>query len=235
MLKILICDDDAAFARQTKSMTADYCREHNIRRQILVCHNGRELDNTQAALVDIAFLDVEMSGESGLNLAARIRENSKKALLIFISSYIEYATFGYEVEAFRYILKKDVEKLFFSCMEAAVEKMGRQSRFFPVKTDLGEEKIPLERIIYIATYGRKMMIKLTDGANRQFYSTMHRLEEELGKKGFIRLQRSFLVNMAHIKKIKSGIALLSDGEELTVSREKYREITAKYLAYRRRE
>ena len=59
----------------------------------------------------ILFLDVKLqNGESGIELGKKLREKSSRAIIIYVSAYIEMAPMGYEVEAFRYLLKKILRK-----------------------------------------------------------------------------------------------------------------------------
>ena len=55
---------------------------------------------------DIAFLDIDMGAYSGLELARHIRSLNLDTILIFVTNYVQYSLEGYEVQAFRYLLKK---------------------------------------------------------------------------------------------------------------------------------
>lgn len=61
---------------------------------------------------DIAFLDIDFEGKryNGIDIARRIRSKRKDAVIIFVTNYIEYAPEGYEINAFRYVLKSEISR-----------------------------------------------------------------------------------------------------------------------------
>ena len=62
--------------------------------------------------------------------------------------------------------------------------------------------------------------------------TLSSLEKELEKYGFLRVHKSYLVNMAHIRKFRSRICLLTDGTALSVSEKNYSQQKQKYLLWK---
>ena len=75
--------------------------------------NGKEFlwDLEKHRLFDIYLLDIEMPDYSGFQLAAAIRDVSLEAVIIFVTSHIEYAIDGYRYSAFRYIPKSKIQEL----------------------------------------------------------------------------------------------------------------------------
>lgn len=68
-----------------------------------------------------------------------------------------------------------------------------------------------------------------------FYGRMEDLTEELEPEGFLRIQKSYLVNMAHIKKLNFDHVLLSNGEELPVSQKRYAQLKIQYLGWKNKQ
>ena len=58
----------------------------------------------------ILFLDIDLGKESGIDLARKMRKMNPEAVLIFVTNFSEYAPEGYEVDAFRYLAKSELEK-----------------------------------------------------------------------------------------------------------------------------
>ena len=80
------------------------------------------------------------------------------------------------------------------------------------------------------------LFTLTDTRSRgYFYASMEDTEKQLAPAGFLRVQRSYLVNMAHIQKLNYDKVILTDGTELPVSQKMYASIKAKYLRWRNRQ
>ncbi len=69
-----------------------------------------EISTQILSSADIAFLDVDYSGKNynGMDIARKLRSLRKDTVIIFVTNFIEYAPEGYEVQAFRYILKREI-------------------------------------------------------------------------------------------------------------------------------
>ena len=102
----------------------------------------------------------------------------------------------------------------------------------------GEQfRIKYQDILYMESRQRVMrLFTLTDTRSRgYFYASMEDTEKQLAPVGFLRVQRSYLVNMAHIQKLNYDKVILTDGTELPVSQKMYSSIKAKYLRWRNRQ
>ena len=97
--------------------------------------------------------------------------------------------------------------------------------------------IKYQDILYMESRQRVMrLFTLTDTRSRgYFYASMEDTEKQLAPVGFLRVQRSYLVNMAHIQKLNYDRVILTDGTELPVSQKMYASIKAKYLRWRNRQ
>lgn len=234
MIRIIICDDDVSFADKIKNMTIEYCRKENIQYKIDVFYSGEDLSVALIQKADLLFLDVEMDGINGIDAAKRIRGYNSELLIVYISSYVEYATFGYNVNAFRYILKNTVDVFFKDCMDSVLIHLKKREEYIEIKVNRDFIKIYLNKIVYFMSQGRKVIIKTTDKLNQEYeyYASLSDIENQLIDKGFLRLQRGYLANMNYINKISKGIAYMVNNEEIFISRENSAEILAKYLSFR---
>lgn len=109
-IKVLVCDDDAAFCKKMadlvrKSQPVDGCSA-----AVTTCCDPIALTDKALGQFDIAFLDIDMGAYSGLELAHHIRSMNLDTILIFVTNYVQYSLEGYEVQAFRYLLKSELEE-----------------------------------------------------------------------------------------------------------------------------
>ena len=72
-------------------------------------------------------------------------------------------------------------------------------------------------------------------AGDHFYGKLEDLTRELEPEGFLRIQKSYLVNMAHIRKLNYDRVILSSGKELTVSQKRYAQIKIRYLGWKNKQ
>ena len=110
-MRLAICDDQVEYLQQT-----DYAVRKLLQGEELlvdVFKNGNNLlKSFKHKPYDIVFLDIEMPEIDGITLAKRLRAISSDVYIVFLTSHIEYALEGYEVNALRYITKPlDASKL----------------------------------------------------------------------------------------------------------------------------
>lgn len=117
-MHILICDDDAAFAAQMDEYISEWFRAREIQVQSTVCTSGEQLLATpELGHYQLAFLDVDLKTTDGIALGRQLRQVAPDIVLVYISAYLEFAPQGYTVNAYRYLLKRDIAAQLPSCLE----------------------------------------------------------------------------------------------------------------------
>lgn len=189
---------------------------------------------------DIALLDIDYIDQNynGIDIAKRLRRFRKDAIIIFVTNFIEYAPEGYEVQAFRYILKRNLKSDLKPYIEQAL--LHLQSNKETLKIQVNGEFIDLliEDILYMEVMQHTVTVYVQRTGVRNgvrsyvVYSTLTDLEEALAERGFLRIHKSYLVNMRHIAKFQSKAAVLDNGTTLRVGEKSYSENKKKYLLWR---
>ena len=109
-MHILICDDDAIFAARVETLVRDFFARRGLQVECTVCHSGEEtLARRDLDLYQVALLDVDLDTMNGISLGKQLRQCSPEICLVYVSAYLEFAPEGYTVNAFRYILKRDLD------------------------------------------------------------------------------------------------------------------------------
>ena len=83
---------------------------------------------------DIAFLDIDMGDSSGIDLARTLRRETPGVVIVFLTNFIQYAPEGFEVQAFRYLLKRDMNEKLIPYFEAASKKSFNKRGFSPFRS-----------------------------------------------------------------------------------------------------
>lgn len=188
------------------------------------------LDNTE---VDLMFLDIQMPGLSGLELS---RSLSKGPKVIFTTAFEQYALEGFKVDALDYLLKPisypeflssvNKAKRWFEHFEKDTIPEARNSIF--VKADYKLVQIEYSNILYIE--GLKDYVKFYLENNEKPVLTlmsMKSLEENLPDSKFMRVHRSFIVNLDKIKTIERNRIVF--GREYIPISENYKEKFHKFV------
>ena len=235
-MHLLICDDDARFAARVEQKVRDELAQRGIPAQITVCTRGEEaLATPHLELYQVALLDVDLDTMNGISLGRQLRQSSPDIALIYISAYLEFAPEGYTVNAFRYILKRDLERQLPSCLDSFLcEQARRGPKTLTIRQNRTETELPYDSIYYLESDLRKINV-YGDAAHQpvcSYYGKLTDLPRELFENGFLRVGRSYVVNMKYIRQISGYQVTLRNGVELGVSRNGYAAIRETYLEWK---
>ena len=136
--------------------------------------------------------------------------------------------------AFRYILKSELERKLPMYLHQALDRLESGREVLKLRVNGELVTIPLPDIRYIESSQHTVIVH-TSAREHTAYVSLSELEEQLEPKGFLRIHKSYLVNMAHLKKYQSQQAVLSDGTVLRVSARSYGAQKEKYLLWKGRQ
>ena len=230
MFRIAICDDSPQWLRRIETLTRTFFQNIKAKYRIDVYQSGEALLQSIATPYDIALLDVNLQSTNGIDVASRLRTTNPQIVLLFVSEYVEYAPFGYEVDAIRYLLKNHLEQSFDRVMREAVKKVQEKHRRYAIVTDAGNVMVKFEDILYVEGQKRKVTYYLqnNDRASYACNESLSDVEERLGTQGFLRTYRTILVNMRHICFLNRSHLTLTDGTDLPISKHNSKEIMQTY-------
>lgn len=232
---ILICDDDASFAARIADYVWDYFTERDIRVSVKVCTSGEQaLKTPELEKYQLAFLDGDMPGMDGIDLGRRLKQKNPKMLLVYLSAYLEFAPQGYTVNAYRYILKRDMPKLLPGCLNDVIEALMDHSKTLTVHCNREKHEIPLDQIYYLESSLRQINVygDIENEPLCTYYGKLTALPQILFENGFLQVGRSDVVNMKYIRQIRNYKVELRNGVELSVTRANYAAIRSAYLEWK---
>lgn len=197
--------------------------------------------NISTQPVDVIFLDIQMPELSGLEFSKVIPVNTR---IIFTTAFSQYALDGYKVNALDYLLKPVSYSDFLAAAQKAYswfekttqatstedvdEKKCEQPDSFFVKSDYKLVRVRFDEVLYIEGLKDYIKIYLTGNAKPLLsLSSMHAVEKHLPAQPFMRIHRSFLVNMNHVEMIERSHIVL-DGKHLPIS-DSYKENVSNYV------
>lgn len=201
-MKAIAVDDEAL----ALSVIDIFARKNPLLELVAQFATGREmlkyLDNNE---VDLIFLDINMPHLSGVEVA-RLVEG--RAMVIFTTAYQDYAVEGFELEAIDYLMKPFSYERFCKAVERAHEmkKLRGNSKepqsvgsgaHIMIKSDSALVKVEVSSIIVIE--GLKDYVKILTTSKRYVTkSTIKSMEQNLSSFGFVRVQKSYIVNMERV-------------------------------------
>ena len=148
---------------------------------------------------DIVFLDIEMNGTSGIELA---RQLPPSCCLIFTTAYAQYALDGFEVNAVDFLHKPFFYERFNRALQKAEQWLHMHdllqvsesaTRRLILKSDYKNVTIFVDSILYIESIDNYVKVHLADGTSVLSKISLRAVSEQLPQGEFIRIHRSFLI------------------------------------------
>lgn len=159
---------------------------------------------------DVVFLDIQMPGQSGFDLAEQIDFEGR---IIFVTAYDEYALRAFEVNALDYIMKPVSKER----LENAIERIKKPAET-PIKTNeklsyndqlfitIGTKMkfLKINEMVLIQSDGDYTKVNLNTGTKGLVNKTMKEWEERLPENHFVRVHRTSILNTEYIENIEKG-------------------------------
>ena len=236
-MKVLICDDDPLFAERIEKAAAPFFAAKGIKADIRVCTSAAEAEAVpELEQYQLAFLDVDLDGAGGIALGRSLKQKNPAVMLVYISAYLEFAPQGYTVSAFRYILKDSLRQTLPVCLNDVYNELFTRHKALVVEVSRETVRVPYDDIYSLESEGRRVQVfgEPPRSPLCVYYGKLSDLPGEMFSSGFLRVGRSAVVNLRHVRKILGYKVQMTNGVELSVSRALYGEIRSTYLEWRGR-
>ncbi|MFC6286891.1 LytR/AlgR family response regulator transcription factor [Nocardioides sp. GCM10027113] len=227
-LRVLVIDDE----RPALDELAWLLERDDRVAGVLTCDSATDaLRVLQDLEVDAVFLDIQMPGLTGLDLAQVLARFRTPPPVVFVTAHEEHAVDAFELDAVDYVLKPVREERLAEAVRRLVEGGGR------APATSGDEQIPVERggvtrfvnrsdITHVEAQGDYARLHVA-GDSYLVRSPLSALEEQWRPAGFVRIHRSLLVSLAHVEEVRTDggrCSVVVAGHELGVSRRHTREL-----------
>lgn len=243
---MLIADDEGPARSKMKRLLGKF-EDLEV---IHAAENGLEaLEQIDKLKPDIVFLDIEMPGLNGIEVAAQMQEKDMP-YLVFATAYNEHAIKAFELNAIDYLLKPFNEERLASTLEKIRENMdrdraGQKKAVEELDRPEVDIKVPFSNKIPIPTFDRYILIDYdevvcieVEDRNTILYTadksytlnqTLDYFEKKLPSNKFLRANRSSLIGLQHVKEFVIWFGnrfkiVLTNGKDVISSREKSRMI-----------
>lgn len=231
-MNLAVCDDNMEDLEALTAML-DRWQEKSGASVTLRTFSGSVelLDAARQERFGVYMLDVMMPGMDGLEAAREIRCFDDAAEIVFFSASPGFAYESYGVRALNYILKPVDEEKLFALLDRLYQRERQNPEALTLKTSTTIIRVPFARICYVEVIGKHLYFHLTDGSVREVAGALKNFEGELlPRPEFMRVHRSYIVNMYQVEELSSSGLRTFGGESLPVSRLFYREIQKDYMA-----
>lgn len=226
-LKIAIVDDEQKWIEIAKQQTINYWKKDA---KVCIYHDGKSFLESMEEF-DIVLMDIEMPELDGFDTIKEYKKRKGKGLILILTTHTEMSRKGYQVDAFRYIDKLQMQEELVEAFDSARFRL-RQERFVSIAIkNAGKKEIPIKKIIYFESELRNVILH-TDEGNYACTEPLSKLKERLESDGFFMPHRSYLVNFEWIKSFAEKEMVMKNGDELMMSRRRYGECKDRYYEWK---
>jgi Response regulator of the LytR/AlgR family len=219
-MNIAVCDNEKDSLRIIQNRIKKEFTEHKIQVSIDSYEDGSQLKQTifSGNHYDVLFLDINMPGIDGIDLAKDIINVASDALIIFISFMDNYVYRSFEARPFRFIRKSHFNEEIPSVIHDIIKELEqRSSTGILLETIKDYIQINPYTTVYVECHNKTLDI-YTLQKKIQIEYKLSDLEKHLAQYGFIRVHRGYLVNYRYIYRINKNDIILDDNTILPVSR-----------------
>lgn len=232
-INIAICDDDSKWHREVAAFCTEFFDEKGADYNISSYYSGEELLKETEKYIDILFLDVEMDGMDGLAVKDKINNMPNFYKIIFVTSHQEimqrafgYKTVGFLTKPFRRNeINNILEELYSKIVsDSIIEFSDSNGSVYYYKSD----------IIYVMADSNYITV-FSEKDEKVISCTLKKCETILQGLPFLRIHKSYIVNLDHVKDISNGSVNLINGMTITIGRSYRERVKSEYQKYLIRE
>lgn len=235
LVRAAICDDENAMLDRLYEHILTEYKRLNTEISIEKFLSGGELLNAHKDdAFDVVFLDIDMPQINGFDIAESIN-NGEKTLIVFVTTHDELVYSSLRFRPFRFIRKAHLESELPETLAAVNTEITKRNagRKFPFRTKNGEVFLDIGNIEYIEIYGHTLRVSVADGETIECYGSLSALEGQLAAFDFVRVHKSYLVNLKYIYSIEKTQVILDDKTAIPLSRYKAADVKTKFKNYLR--
>lgn len=222
-MRIVIVDDDVIFAEKFKYLI--HSKWYSAPTRLDLFPDAESFLKSQINY-DVVFLDIEMPGISGMQLAKNF--GAQSPVIIFVTHREDLVFEAYNTtNAIGFIRKAFLEE----DLNIIIERITRNHQtvlYFNVKCGNAVTKLRYSDVIYIEKIAKDIVLH-TESETFTTRKSLTEAEQELAPYGFVRTHAGFLVNLAYVELINPTNALLKNGKSIPISRQKLKLLKDMFL------
>ncbi len=233
-MRIAIVEDEAAEAARLLAHLEQFGREEpSLSLDVLSFPDAPSFLAASEGGFDLLFLDIDMPGMNGLELARQVRETDGEVMIVFITNLQQYAIEGYSVEAMDFAVKPVKYPRLASILRKADKRLRSAGKKIFLSAAGSLRGVLLSDILYVEVRQHTLLYHLT-GETVKVYGSLKQAELELGREqGFVKCNSCYLINLSHVKAVDGSFVTVGE-DRLLISARRKSELLKSIAAYRGR-
>lgn len=217
---IAVIEDDDNSYKKVYELLEKFKQENNIELNVIRFISADSFLENYNQIYSVILMDIQLPGIDGMQAAYKLREIDKTVSIIFITSMVQFAQKGYEVNAVSFMVKPVTYFDFSLKFKKALDiSIMNENRNISLNTKNGICRISTDKLIYVEIIKHRLIYHLVD-ETIEMTGVLKDSEEILKEFGFLRCNQCYLVNPRFITSVKGKEVFIAN-TSLQISRPKY--------------
>ena len=226
MMRIAIVEDEEEFRTALKNYIDRYASESGETIRVSMFTEGLTFLEEYHGGYDLILMDILMPHMSGMETARKLRLVDETVVIVFITSMVQYAIQGYEVNAAAYLVKPAAYGQFSDTMDRIRRTVLRtETATVIVSQKENSVVLPVRKIAYIEVYNHSLVFHTQD-SSYEMRGSLTEYETDPRFEGFVKVSKSHMVNVAFIAAIDEDTLTVA-GDVLPLTRRRKKECMEK--------
>lgn len=232
LMNIAICDDENQQTEYLKKIISCWAdnTDHTVCIHTFESAESFSFTWSENKCFDILLLDIQMGGQSGIELAKTIRKQDENIVIIFVTGMPQYIEEGYEVSALHYLMKPIKENKLLEVLDKAITRLNKIEPSLILTSDGESIKLLQKDILYIEAFAHTVAL-YTMSDTYEIKKSISKMIDELDSNTFVRCHRSYIVGIRAISRIKKMDIILDNGKVVPLSRRMYNAVNKAFIRY----
>ncbi len=228
-MKIAVCDDENKIVEEITS----YIKKDFSMSEVRAYSNGESFLAASEERPEVLLLDIDMPGISGMEVAAALTREKVSTLIVFVTAHDELVYDSFKYHPFAFVRKKFLEEELKTVLSDCEKQLVSRNKHFVFQNASKLVTLSQSDILYFEGQANYLAIHTTSDEYKM-RSTMAGVEKELEDSDFLRIHKGFLVNLEHIRVLKTEELELDNGTVLPIGKSYSEAAKKSILKYMRR-
>ena len=228
-MKIAVCDDENKIVEEITS----FIKKDFPLSEVRSYSDGESFLAASEERPEVLLLDIDMPGISGMEVAASLAREKVHTLIVFVTAHDELVYDSFKYHPFAFVRKKFLEEELKSVLSDCEKQLESRKKNFVFQNASKLVTLAQSEILYFEGQANYLAIHTTSGEYKM-RSTMAGVEKELEDSDFLRIHKGFLVNLEHIRVLKTEELELDNGTVLPIGKSYSDAAKKSILRYMRR-
>ena len=228
-MKIAVCDDENKIVEEITS----FIKKDFPSSEVKAYSDGESFLASSVERPEVLLLDIDMPGISGMEVAAALTRQKVSTLIVFVTAHDELVYDSFKYHPFAFVRKKFLEEELKAVLSDCEKQLESRNKNFVFQNASKLVTLSRSDILYFEGQANYLAIHTTSDEYKM-RSTMAGVEKELEDSDFLRIHKGFLVNLEHIRVLKTEELELDNGTVLPIGKSYSEAAKKSILKYMRR-